>query len=147
MSEAGCPFCAIIDGRAPAAIVLSDERVLAFMDLRQAVPGHVLVIPRRHVADIYALPLDDAAAVMQTAVRVAQALRAEYDPPGLNLWQSNGAAAGQEVLHFHLHLHARRPGDGLFRLYPKGLPSHSSASWREAAAQALRLRLAGQELP
>ena len=117
--------------------------VLAFMDMRQAVPGHVLVVPHRHVPDIYSLAPDEAAGAMRMAQRVAQALRAEFDPPGLNLWQSNGRAAGQEVFHFHLHVQPRRVGDGLLRVYPEGAPHTAKAGELEAMAQALRTRLHG----
>ncbi|KRE96509.1 HIT family hydrolase [Frateuria sp. Soil773] len=137
---AACPFCAIAAGAARASLVLDEGGVLAFMDLRQAVPGHVLVVPRRHVPDIYALAPGEAAGVMQAAVRVARALRAELDPPGLNLWQSNGEAGGQEVFHFHLHVQPRQPGDGLMKVYP-GPPPHGGAAQLDALAQALRARL------
>jgi len=138
---AACPFCAIADGRAPAAMVLEEDTVLAFMDLRQAVPGHVLVIPRRHVPDIHSLSADEAAAVMQAAVRVANALHAAVAPDGINLWQSNGEAAGQEVFHFHLHVHPRRVGDGLMRIYPEGRLPLADRAARDTLARALRSHL------
>lgn len=143
MNAAACPFCAIVAGEAPAAIVEEDSAVLAFMDLRQAVPGHVLVVPRRHAPDIYALTPGEASAAMRMAQRVALALRAEFDPPGLNLWQSNGDAGGQEVFHFHLHVQPRRVGDGLMRVYPHGVPSATKIGELEAIAQTLRPRLRG----
>lgn len=136
-----CPFCAIVSGVAPANVILDDGKVLAFMDWRQAVPGHVLVVPRRHVPDIYTLADDEAAALMQAAVRVARALRAAYDPPGLNLWQSNGEAGGQEVFHFHLHVHPRRVDDGLLRVYPDAVPPRSGADQLAAIARTLKARL------
>jgi histidine triad (HIT) family protein len=117
-----CPFCAIVEGRLPASAVAETDVALAFLDLRQAVPGHVLVVPRRHVENIYALEPALAGELMQLAVRVAKALQLAFDPPGLNLWQSNGDAGGQEVAHFHLHVQPRRRGDGLLRVYPQGLP-------------------------
>lgn len=141
MNAAACPFCAIAAGELPAAIVADDGVVLAFMDMRQAVPGHVLVVPHRHVPDLYALAPDEAAGAMRMAQRVAQALREEFDPPGLNLWQSNGRAAGQEVFHFHLHVQPRRVGDGLLRVYPGGAPPAAKAAELDAMAQALRARL------
>ena len=141
MTAEGCPFCAIIAGTQRASVILDDGAAVAFMDLRQAVPGHVLVVPRRHVPDIYALAADETASVMQAAVRVAKALRAEFDPPGLNLWQSNGEAGGQEVFHFHLHVHPRWPGDGLLRVYPDGLPAISEPARLDALAGSLRTRL------
>lgn len=136
-----CPFCAIVAGRASVSMILDDDVVMAFMDLRQAVPGHVLVMPRRHVPDIYELQPGEAAAVMRAAVRVAQAMRAQFDPPGLNLWQSNGEAGGQEVPHFHLHVHPRRHGDGLLRGYPNGVPAPADRDQLDAWAHDLRQRL------
>ena len=141
MSAGLCPFCAIAAGDAPASVVVDDGIVLAFMDQRQAVAGHVLVIPRRHVADIYALSPAEAAAVMQTAVRIARALRAAVDAPGMNLWQSNGEAGGQEVDHFHLHVHPRRVGDGLFHVYPDGVPAQQSPAELHEIAGLLRRHL------
>lgn len=141
MTADRCPFCAIVAGTQRASVILDDGAVLAFMDLRQSMPGHVLVVPRRHVPDIYALAADEAANVMQAAVRVAQALQAEFEPPGLNLWQSNGEVGGQEVFHFHLHVHPRWPGDGLLRVYPDGLPAISEYARLDALAGSLRARL------
>ncbi|GAB3787619.1 HIT family protein [Dyella agri] len=143
MSTAACPFCAIAAGEAPAAIVADDGVVLAFLDLRQAVPGHVLVAPHRHAPDLYALAPDEAAGAMGMAQRVALALRAELDPAGLNLWQSNGRAAGQEVFHFHLHVQPRRVGDGLLRVYPDGAPRSATTGELDAMAEALRTHLRG----
>lgn len=143
MSSTSCPFCAIAAGELPAAVVADDGIVLAFMDVRQAVPGHVLVVPHRHVPDLYSLAPDEAAGAMHMAQRVAQALRAEFDPPGLNLWQSNGRTAGQEVFHFHLHVQPRRAGDGLLRVYPGGAPPAAKVDELDAMAQALRARLHG----
>lgn len=147
MNAPACPFCAIAAGELPAAIVADEGSVLAFMDLRQANPGHVLVVPRRHAADLYALSADEAGQVMQLAQRVAQALRAQCDPPGLNLWQSNGHAGGQEVFHFHLHVQPRRVGDGLLRVYPRGVPAPSSMPELAALAQGLRTRLLSSDVP
>jgi histidine triad (HIT) family protein len=128
MSAEHCLFCAIAAGSVPAAMVAADAATLAVMDLRQGVPGHVLVIPRRHAENLYELDDDDAGAVMRMARRVGLALRAAFAPAGLNLWQSNGRAAGQEVFHFHLHVQPRRVGDGLLRVYPQGVPPASSAA-------------------
>lgn len=141
MSAEVCPFCAIAAGDAPASIVVDDDIVLAFMDQRQAVAGHVLVIPRRHVPNICALSPAEAAAVMQAGVRVARALRVAFDPAGMNLWQSNGAAAGQEVNHFHLHLHPRFMGDGLLHVYPDGVPAQSTPAELDEMACLLRTHL------
>ena len=101
--ESGCVFCAIIERRQPAAIVLETPAVVAFAARRQQVPGHVLVVPRRHVETIYDLARDAAAEMMTAAIDAARALRDAFAPQGLSLWQSNGDAAFQEIAHVHLN--------------------------------------------
>ena len=71
----GCAFCAILAGTLPASLVHEDASVVAFMDLRQAVPGHVLVVPRRHVETVFDLDEDTAAQLMRIAVRIARACK------------------------------------------------------------------------
>ena len=111
MSSA-CIFCAIASGAAPARIVHDDERTLAFMDLFPITRGHALVIPKAHSESLLDADPDDAAAVMRTAQRVAQAAMAAYEPDELNLLQTNGAAAMQTVFHLHVHVLPRYVGDG-----------------------------------
>ena len=119
-------------------MVAQSDHALAFLDLRQAVPGHVLVVPREHVQDIYAISPAVAAEVMQLGVRVAQALREVFHPPGLNLWQSNGAAGGQEVAHFHLHVQPRRVADGLLSIYGGNVPAPTSRDELDRLAGRIR---------
>jgi histidine triad (HIT) family protein len=107
-----CIFCAIASGAAPARIVFEDERTIAFMDLFPLTRGHSLVIPRAHCDSLLDADPADAAAVMRTAQRVAQAAMAAYSPDGLNLLQTNGAAAMQTVFHLHVHVLPRYVGDG-----------------------------------
>lgn len=115
MSE--CLFCQIAAGKQPASKVYEDDEVLAFMDLRQPNPGHVLVIPRVHRKDVFELEDDLACHLFRVSARIARAVQAAYQPDGLNLWQSNGEAAGQEIFHFHIHVFARMTGDRLFYVY------------------------------
>jgi histidine triad (HIT) family protein len=83
------------------------------MDINPAHEGHALVIPKRHARDLHAIADEDAAAVIATARRVAGAVDAILKPQGLNLVQCNGEAAGQSVLHFHMHVLPRAVGDEL----------------------------------
>lgn len=133
-----CVFCRIIARKVAASFVAEDETVVAFADLRQPVTGHVLVVPRRHAPTIYDLTADEGAAVMNLAIRVARALRLAYAPAGLSVWQSNGEIAGQEVDHFHLHLLPRQAGDGLFDVYPKGVPESRPRPYLDEIAARLR---------
>ena len=116
--RADCVFCKLVAGQIPASIVYEDAATLAFMDLGQVNPGHVLVACRAHAANVYELDDDQAAAVFRSAARVARAVRAAFDPPGLSIYQANGAPAGQTVFHFHLHVLPRHEGDGMQLVWP-----------------------------
>lgn len=141
MKAGDCPFCAIIADSMPASRVWEDATAIAFMDLRQAVPGHVLIVPRKHVETLDELDEEIAAHLMRLAVRIARASVAAFAPPGFNLWQSNGEAGGQEVPHVHLHVQPRRTGDGLLRIYPAALPTAAGFEILETLASELRAHL------
>jgi histidine triad (HIT) family protein len=102
-NKKGCIFCDIVNGRAPSHWIYEDQHVAAFLSLE----GHPLIVPKPHFADVFVLDEIHAAAVMQAAVRVAKATKIATQCDGINLVQSNGAAAGQDVFHFHLHIKPR----------------------------------------
>ncbi len=132
-----CIFCQIISQKEEASCVYGDKYTLAFMGLRQGNPGHVLVIPRRHVEMIYDLDDELASHVSRAVVKVAQAVRSTLKPSGLNIWQSNGEVAGQEIFHVHFHIFPRCPDDGYFNVY-RDIPKPESRSNLEALAEKLR---------
>jgi histidine triad (HIT) family protein len=107
-----CVFCKIRDGAIPCVKIDEDERTLCFMDINPLNRGHCLIVTKRHAATIWEASVEDLAAAMATAKRVALALREAMQPDGLNLLQANGAAAFQSVAHFHLHLIPRWANDG-----------------------------------
>ena len=117
-----CIFCRLVAGQIPSATVYEDERTIAFMDIGQVTPGHVLVATKRHAATLLDTTPEEAAAVMQTAHRVAQAVQAAFDPPGLTLLQANGALGGQTVAHFHMHVVPRHEADGITFPWPRQEP-------------------------
>ena len=106
-----CTFCKIVEGSLPSWRVYEDEATVALLDKGQVTRGHTLVIPRRHGADLWALSEDEAQAVMRTVHRVARLLRERLPLRGLNVTQANGAAAWQEVFHYHVHLIPRYGDD------------------------------------
>ena len=136
MSE-GCIFCEIVQEARAASIVFADELTIAFMDARQFHAGPVLVIPRDHVADIRDLDEITGSAVMTTLVRVTRAVDAAFPNEGLSLWHSIGPAGFQEVPHLHIHIHPRRTGDGLLRVYPSR-PDTPESSTRDAYSERIR---------
>jgi histidine triad (HIT) family protein len=111
--KAECIFCQIVSGEAPSFRVCEDERTLTFLDLFPVSTGHTLVITKDHAENVFEATSEDLAAVARTARRVAQAIRLTLAPDGLGVFQLNGAAAGQTVFHYHMHLVPRAMGDGL----------------------------------
>ncbi len=139
-----CVFCRILRGDLPASRVCEDEHAAAFVDIRQFNPGHVLVVPRRHLADVRELDGPTGAALMAMIVRVTRAVGEAFPNEGLSLWHSIGEAGFQEVPHLHVHVHPRRVGDELFRLYPTS-PVTPDRPGLEQIADAIRARLSLQD--
>lgn len=133
-----CIFCRIVAGEDEASVADEDEATMAFMDVRQFHPGHTLIVPKRHIADIFALDDATGAALMSTVARVARAVRKTFRPDGINVWQSNGAP-WQEVFHIHFHVLPRWKDDGLLRFTP---PSRNVPDRAELDEQANRIRSA-----
>ncbi|MBW2395850.1 MAG: HIT family protein [Deltaproteobacteria bacterium] len=106
-----CIFCRIIAGDAPCDLVHEDELTVAFMDLFPVREGHLLVVPKRHCENIFEADEASLLAVMANSRRLAQALKAAIAPDGIGVHQLNGAAAGQTVFHYHMHLIPRNQGD------------------------------------
>ena len=117
-----CIFCRLVSGEIPSARVYEDALTIAFMDLGQVNPGHVLVATRRHAATLLDITPEEAAAVMQTAQRVADAIQATFDPPGITLLQANGREGDQTVFHFHMHVVPRHAQDGIALTWPRKDP-------------------------
>lgn len=113
-----CVFCRIVAGQIPSTRVHEDEHTLAFMDIGQVNPGHVLVAVKKHAGNLYELDDTQAAAVARASARVAKAIRAAFGPEGLSVYQANGKAAGQTVFHYHVHLLPRHAGDGMELVWP-----------------------------
>ncbi len=138
MSE--CLFCAIVRGEAVASPVYEDDTTLAFMNLRQGNPGHVLVIPKAHVEMLYELDVGTTASLFQAVVTVARAIRTAFAPNGLNIWQSNGESAGQEIPHVHIHLFPRMVNDHRIQFYTQ-TPPHAERDDLDQLAARLRQAL------
>ena len=108
-----CVFCAMAAGEIPCFKVYEDETAFACLDINPFSEGHVLVIPKVHVANL--LEADEAlvSAMAARARKVAAHVQEVLGCDGFNLLQNNGAAAGQSVNHLHFHIIPRRSGDPL----------------------------------
>lgn len=96
-------FSEIIDGNLPAFIVGQDERIIVFISLE----NHPLIVPKKHLRDIFEMDAETGAAVMAWSVRVAKAMRDALECDGIYVTQANDAAAGQDVFHYHMHLYPK----------------------------------------
>ena len=108
-----CPFCNIVSGQAPASIVYEDATVLAFMDLNPTSIGHTLVIPRAHWENMYEIPEKTLCKIAPIVKRVCVAVKKTVDAEGISILQLNGKAAGQVVMHFHIHVIPRFKKDAI----------------------------------
>lgn len=135
-----CLFCDIVAGRAPASMVYEDDALVAFMDLFPVHRGHLLVVPRLHVADLLGCPADIAGRLFALSARLAPAVIAATGADGFNVWTANGVAAGQEIFHLHLHLLPRFVGDAFGLRFPKDYPQEAARAELDAIAEQIRSR-------
>jgi histidine triad (HIT) family protein len=121
---------------APASIVYADEQVVAFMDMRPVNTGHLLVVPRIHAAGLAELDRETGGYIFQVGMKLAEAVRRSgIQCEGVNLYVADGQAAGQQVLHVHLHVVPRFRGDGFgFRVGPDNFRFPDRATLDQVAA-------------
>lgn len=108
-----CLFCKIISGDIPSKKIFEDDLVFAFLDIHPWSRGHTLIIPKRHAGDIHDIDDESLQRIVLTAKELAGLYDEKLGADGYNLHQSNGAAAQQEVFHFHMHLIPRYEEAGL----------------------------------
>jgi len=133
-----CIFCRIVAKQIPASVVYEDDQTIAFMDLGQVNPGHVLVATKAHVENVFGLEEAQAGAVFRTVARIARASRDAFGSPGMNLFQANGKAGGQTVFHFHIHVLPRLENDGMSLAWPvKNPPRETLQAYGEKIRAAL----------
>ena len=132
-----CPFCAIVAGEAAAHRVLEDDTAVAFLDRRPLFPGHVLVVPRRHLGTLTDLTPDEVGPFFRRVRRVTGAVVAAMAAAGAFVAANNRVS--QSVPHFHVHVVPRNRGDGLRGFFWPRRPYRDAA---HAAEVAERLRAA-----
>jgi histidine triad (HIT) family protein len=135
-ADPDCDFCEIVSCKEGAREVLRTDTVIAFFPLEPAILGHTLLIPRVHVRDIWHLDRELAEELARWTLDLAEAVRRVMKPEGLNVIQSNGAAATQTVMHLHIHVVPRWKGDNIGRMWPPA--THWSEDQKDSAWEALR---------
>lgn len=108
-----CIFCKIVAGELPSLRVEEDEHTVSFLDVNPATPGHTVIVPRRHSADLLTIDASDLAACSAASQRVAQRAIDRLGATGANVLNNCGSAAWQTVFHFHLHVIPRYADDPL----------------------------------
>ena len=100
-----CLFCKIISGEIPATLVHEDDRLVAFLDVNQQAPTHILIVPRRHIATLNALTAHDDG-IIGEMLRRATLIAADrgHAETGYRTVFNCNADGGQTVFHIHLHL-------------------------------------------
>jgi len=136
-----CIFCRIVSGEIPSRKVYEDDLVVAFLDVSPVSPGHALVIPKQHYNPLWGVPDEVLSRVVCVAKRVAKAqMDSALAPDGVNIFQTNGPAAGQTVFHVHFHVIPRKNGDGAGWTFREN--GYASAEEADATAAAIASALA-----
>lgn len=99
-----CIFCRIASGEIPSQTVYEDDYFRAILDLSPASKGHTLILPKKHFKDVTELDETYAAKILPLAAKIGQAMKTKLGCAGFNIVQNNGEAAGQTVMHYHMHI-------------------------------------------
>lgn len=137
-----CVFCDILHGKVESSHVYEDDATFAFMNPKQLNDGHTLVIPKTHVETVDQLSLEMAGALFRTTVIIARAVQSTFRPEGMNIWQSNGEVAGQEIPHVHIRIFPRRQKDGFRGFWYETMPPSAKRTYLDQLALQIRHQIA-----
>lgn len=135
-----CVFCKIAAADIPAFIIYENESVVSFLDINPLAEGHLLVIPRKHYAQVMEMPQAECGALFSLVPMLGRVLLDVTGAEGFNVLLNNGRVAGQVVSHVHCHLIPRRPADELgYRWnagrYPEGRDAELATAYQKALAR------------
>lgn len=132
-----CLFCRIIKGEIPSMKVYEDDATFAFLDIQPVNVGHTLIVPKSHHENCAQTPDDAMAAVMRVVKRVGDAALKVTGAHGYNVGINCGKAAGQVIMHTHVHVMPRFDGDGLAHWPKKDVTKEDMEKAAAGIAQAL----------
>lgn len=104
-------FSKIISGEIPSFKIYENDYVYAFLDISQVTKGHTLLVPKKVSANIFETDEETMKHIGVALPKVANAIKAAFNPYGLNIIQNNGEFADQSVFHLHFHLIPRYEND------------------------------------
>lgn len=108
-----CLFCDIANKKIPSFVVYEDEFVISFLDISRGTEGHTLVVPKKHVENIFDMDKETLDHVNTGILTVSNILKTKLNVNNLNIINNSGVGAGQSVMHFHVHLIPRYEDDGV----------------------------------
>jgi histidine triad (HIT) family protein len=132
-----CIFCDLIHGAAEVSICYEDSTAIAFLDIQPVNPGHVLVVPREHYETLQDIPGTVGLHLYQTAVKLIPVVQTAAGASDMNIVVNSGQAAGQNVMHYHIHLIPRKDGDGFD--VPLPFPGSDMPNRQQLDAMAARI--------
>lgn len=106
-----CIFCRINNEDIPSTTIYENEEFRVMLDRFPATKGHILIIPKEHIEDIYDLDPESAGRLFSLTTMFASIIKRAFGNEGLNILQNNGKVAGQTVFHYHLHMIPRYADD------------------------------------
>ncbi|VEU79731.1 HIT family protein [Haploplasma axanthum] len=109
-------FEQIINREIPAYIIYEDDLVISFLDISQVTKGHTLVVTKKVYKDIFEIPEETLKHLIAVTKHISEAINKALKPEGINLLNNNGETAGQEVMHYHMHIIPRyQKNDVIFK--------------------------------
>ncbi len=111
--EQQCIFCQIANGKVESKKIYEDDKVMAVLDIHPAEPGHILVIPKKHVSIMPQMDEELVGHIGMISKQLSHCLITALAIEGTSIFVANGAAAGQKAPHFMLHIIPRKQGDGI----------------------------------
>jgi diadenosine tetraphosphate (Ap4A) HIT family hydrolase len=102
-----CPFCLLDNPR----VIINNDKAMAIYDAFPVTPGHALIVPIRHFSSLFEASREEYSAMFDLLAEVQQIIQIERSPDGFNIGINDGVAAGQTVMHLHIHLIPRYSGD------------------------------------
>ena len=111
MRDENCIFCKIANGDIPSDTIYEDNDFRVILDLSPASKGHALILPKTHASNLFDLDEEICEKVLLVAKKVGRAMKEALYCDGVNIVQNNGEAAGQTVMHFHVHIIPRYEGE------------------------------------
>lgn len=139
-----CIFCKIINNEISSTTIYEDDDIKAFFDISQVTPGHTLVVPKKHVQNIFEYDEELAQKVFKKIPMIARAIK-ESNPDiiGMNICQNNGEIAYQSVMHSHFHLVPRYSKDDDFSMHWGDNTGKASNEELQARADKIKQNLEG----